>query len=60
MITGIYALEEKCINDTIVRAYFKYIVLHWGWNKRKSVLGGLRVTYLKINCGLGPNALRAG
>jgi hypothetical protein len=34
------------------------IGLHSGWNKRKSGLGGVRVTYLKINFGLEPNAPR--
>jgi hypothetical protein len=40
------------INDTIIRADCKQIKLHWGWNKRESVLGGVWVTYLKINFGL--------
>jgi hypothetical protein len=37
----------------IVEADCKQIGLHSGWNKGKSVLGGVRVTNLKINIGLG-------
>jgi hypothetical protein len=51
--TGIYALKETRINDTIVRADCKQLGLNSGWNKRKSSLGGVRVTYLKVNFGLG-------
>jgi hypothetical protein len=39
---------------------YKYIGLHSGWNKRKSGLGGERITYLKINFVRGLNASRAG
>jgi hypothetical protein len=35
-----------------VRADYKYIGLHFGWNKRKSGKGGVLVTYLKENFGL--------
>jgi hypothetical protein len=35
-----YALIEKCINDTIVRADCKYLGLHWGWDKGNLGLGG--------------------
>jgi hypothetical protein len=50
-ITGIYAMKEKCINDLI-----RQIGLHSDWNKRKLGLGGVRVTFLKVNFGFGPNA----
>jgi hypothetical protein len=58
MITGIYASKEGCINDTIVRADCKQIGLHSGLNERKSSFDWLRVTYPKVNFGLGPNNLR--
>jgi hypothetical protein len=38
-ITGIYVLEEKCINDTTVRADCKQIGLYSGWNGTKSGFG---------------------
>jgi hypothetical protein len=44
--TGICALREKCINDTIVRADYRYIRLYLGLNKRKSGFGCVRVAYL--------------
>jgi hypothetical protein len=53
-------IKKTCINDTIVRADCKYIGLCSGWNKRKLSLGEVRVKYLKINFGLGPNTPRAG
>jgi hypothetical protein len=37
----------------IVREDCKYIGLYSGWNKRKSDLSGVQVTYLKVNFGLG-------
>jgi hypothetical protein len=40
----------------IVRADCEY-VNRLGWNKRKSGLGGVWVTYLKINFGLGPREI---
>jgi hypothetical protein len=48
--------EKKHINNVILRADCKLIRLHLGWNKGKSDLGVVQVTYLKINLGLGPNA----
>jgi hypothetical protein len=53
-ITGIYALKEACINDTIVRADCKLIGLHSDWNERQSSLCGVRETYLKVDFGLSP------
>jgi hypothetical protein len=47
-----YALKTR-INEERVRAYCEYAGLHSGWNKRKSGLGGVRVTDLKINFGFG-------
>jgi hypothetical protein len=43
----------------MVRTGCKYIGLHSGWNKTKSGLSGVLVTYLKINFELGPNVPRA-
>jgi hypothetical protein len=59
-MTGVYALKEACINDTIVRTDCKYKRLHSCWNKTKPGLDGVRVTFLKINFGLGPNAPQTG
>jgi hypothetical protein len=42
-----------------VRADHKQIGLHLGWNKRKSGLGGVQVTYLKVNW-VRPNGPWAG
>jgi hypothetical protein len=52
--------KKKHITHTIVRADWKQIGLHSGWNKRKSGFGRVQVTYLmKTNFGLGPNGPRA-
>jgi hypothetical protein len=34
--------------------------LYSGWNKRKSGIGGVQETYMKMNFRLGQNTLRAG
>jgi hypothetical protein len=46
-------LKKPHINVTIVIAVCKEVGLQSGKIKRKSGLGGVRVTYMKINFGLG-------
>jgi hypothetical protein len=50
--SGIHALKGTCVNDRIVSVDCKYIGLDLGWNKRKSGLGSVRLTYLRTNFGL--------
>jgi hypothetical protein len=53
-------LNIKRRNVLMIQQSGKLLIrLHSGWNKRKLWFGGVRVTYLKINFGFGPNAPRA-
>jgi hypothetical protein len=56
---GIYALKETWINDMIVRQIVNRSGFIRAGMLRKSCLGGVWVTYLKINFGLGSNAPQA-